>query len=265
MKRTTFLAICILALTAITSTGAHAISITDNYWGGAVYNGGATQYGDVIQEPGSHNFDVDSANITRTGNNVTIQFNGGYFDPGNADSRSTWRPGDLYINSNGWNASNTSDPSHYSTDTFKSSEGWNYVISLADGKIYALDFSKINMTFAPSDDFVIRMNQALNGGYGKFIAQGQIDQGWNHNGSYLSFTFDPTALGIGNTFGIHWTMQCGNDVFETPLNLSDITPVPEPSTAMLLGFGLVGLVVRKSSKRIKKGRKSILPRTRDSI
>lgn len=44
--------------------------------------------------------------------------------------------------------------------------------------------------------------------------------------------------------GLHWTMQCGNDV----INVHDDTPfppVPEPSTFALLGLGMLGVGLRR--------------------
>lgn len=51
---------------------------------------------------------------------------------------------------------------------------------------------------------------------------------------------DPQNGGLG----LHWTMECGNDV----INLRDDTPfapVPEPSTFVLLGMGVAGGLLRK--------------------
>lgn len=44
--------------------------------------------------------------------------------------------------------------------------------------------------------------------------------------------------------GLHWTMECGNDV----INVRDdnpFVPVPEPSTFALLGMGMLGVALRR--------------------
>ncbi|MGD9162958.1 MAG: PEP-CTERM sorting domain-containing protein [Desulfobacteraceae bacterium] len=53
-----------------------------------------------------------------------------------------------------------------------------------------------------------------------------------------SFLLSDLGLTAGDTFGLHWTMRCGND--EVDLT-ADINPVPEPATMLLLGTGLVSL------------------------
>jgi hypothetical protein len=63
---------------------------------------------------------------------------------------------------------------------------------------------------------------------------------FNIDGSTEDLLTNPNTGGVG----LHWTMQCGNDVIDvrddTPL-----IPVPEPSTFALLGMGMLGVALRR--------------------
>lgn len=207
------------------------------YWGGQVVNSSPTAYGDVI---GSPYFNVDQMVVTRSGKDWSVTLSGPYFQyhqDTTVDGGLPYRfgPGDLYINSTCWSA--TQDASgHYATDLFSSSEGWDYVVTQGDTGawgLYSLDYAKITGTSAPTG-YVYRTGQAWKGGAGSFM--GAATYFYDTANNTLEFTFNTGNLDWTGPVGFHWTMKCGNDVVE-----GQVSSVPEPATMLLVGLGLMGL------------------------
>ena len=63
---------------------------------------------------------------------------------------------------------------------------------------------------------------------------------FNYSGDYLMSNIDLSSAVAGESFTIHQTMSCGNDVM--------VGRVPEPTLLSLLGMGLIGLVFFRRKK-----------------
>jgi hypothetical protein len=231
---------------------------TDSYWGGTLIGPNSqdqplpSDFGDVVWDPQYSDYNVDSMIATQSpdGSTTTVTLTGYYFYSylNALNDTDFFTPGDLYISSAGWQVSDSSGW-HFDTDTFTQNEGWNYVIpftsetSDASGTVYNLDFNGIQYTNTGlSTDYYYRADQAWRGGYGTPAGIGastvSLFEGTAANGyNDASLTFSFPSLGDPASMGYHWTMMCGNDIVEGG------NPVPEPSTMILFGTGLLGILV----------------------
>ena len=224
----------------------------DAYWGGTVQNAEPRDFGDVI----GAGFDVDGLDATTTDGLTSITLTGEYFSnyKDSTHMAAQYAPGDLYISTSGWTV-DASQP-NYTSDTFNSqAEGWNYVLSFkedadggtsATGGLYKLtgDYVETNYGGTGRESWGYRSDQAWRGGYDPdedYVCDVTVTL----DGNTLTFTFNSSdfLLDLDN-IGYHWTMLCGNDIVE-----GGGTPIPEPATMFLLGFGLLGLgLTRRKNK-----------------
>jgi hypothetical protein len=199
-----------LLLTLALVTSGFAVTIADRsggaiYWGGKYVNIKPSHYGDVIGRRSA----VDQMEVTMTNDIMTVKITGPYFFNyiHNIKRTQDAPPGDLYISSKGWKVSGTAP---YTKDIFEASEGWDYVVSFENKKVYKLNFSDIRMTSALPYVGKYRAHQAWRGGYGESIDDADViltDSG-------LTFTFSVRNMKLESEIGVHWTMKCGNDIIE---------------------------------------------------
>lgn len=242
-----FLAILVSILMA---GGAWATPIGDEYIGA-----GNSVIRDVI---GNHDqFDIERAEIERVGDILNVRIHTQF--AGLADNKLfSWYTagnrgigyGDLFLAPT-WNPSGDAP---YLGDDYTTGTKWTHAFSLDDrwsdkggfGTFYEIDPDKIQL----SDDFIsgasFRSGQevAVTGG----LKSLQSDSEWYvSNSNFIEFAIDISnadTLLASEYIAFHWTMTCGNDVIEGQAPNS----VPEPSSMLLLGLGLIGVAGLGRSK-----------------
>ena len=221
-KEVTFLAVCLFMTLLLFVCPGQAVMIDDHaggsiYWGGKYVNIKPPKYGDVIGRRSA----VDQMEVTMNDDIMTVTITGPYFFNylHNIKRTQDAPPGDLYISSKGWKVSG-SPP--YTKDTFTSSEGWDYVVSLENKKVYQLTFSDIVMTSALPYTTKYRADQAWRGGYGKALDDAIVTL----SETGLTFIFSVRNMRLESEIGLHWTMKCGNDIIEGSALIPPIAIAP---------------------------------------
>lgn len=229
-RRRIFSGILLLIALLLSTLPVQAATISDRsggsiYWGGKYVNIKPSGYRDTL---GSRTR-VDQMEVVMKDDVVTVKITGPYFYNYTHKLKRTQDapPGDLYIASQGWKVSGK--PPH-NDDMFEASEGWDYVVSFENKKVYALKFSDVIMTSDVSHVGRYRAQQAWRGGYGEAIDDAEVIL----TDRDLTFIFSVRNMTLRSDIGLHWTMKCGNDIVEGSASLPPIAisaPPADPADA----------------------------------
>ena len=243
-----------LIVSTLLAGGAWATPVGDNYIGAT-----DSLNRDVIGN--HHEFDIAGANIQRVGSELLVQINTNF--AGLADNMlySNYTTsgngigyGDLFLAPK-WTPSGSSP---YEGDDHSNGTTWTHGFSLdnrwsdlgGDGALYKLDpLEKANEillseTFITGASYRKGQEVAISGNPNSKVSTGT----WKvSDPGFIQFAIDISkadTLLASDYIAFHWTMTCGNDVIEGQVPNS----VPEPSSMLLLGLGLIGIAGLGRSK-----------------
>lgn len=240
--------LCLLLMS--TTSAAMSWRIDDTYIGGDDHG-----RGDVIHPENQEDlFAVDWMNLDLTDNWLTVDI---HTDFGLGETYGT-DYGDLFLSIDGWQPYGDAP---YLDDNAATGEDWEYVFDVSQGTLYniqsllgqegilnAEDVMPEGGTFRDGQEVLIDASAFTD----EMIAsQGGSVYRSGTNDEYYSMRFDVSDLQLDPEafeLALHWSMTCANDVIEGMIDPASAS-VPEPSTLLLLGLGLLG-VFRVNRKKM---------------
>ena len=269
-------------LVANVSATAAPVTVADTYYGGLnTYNNNPPTSGDLI---GDAAFEVFSATLNRSGNNLEVIINTNYVQNIGASGTGL---GALFLGNGTPTYNNAGDPSKpvvapYAYDEFTANPGrFQYAVGIptnpittsGNGTVYALNGTGSDVQLSndngntltypldPNENNYFRTGQAVgvNNTAQQVNPALNVTATWSIGPGTLTFDITNAFSLLQDTFTFAWTMTCGNDVILETVTLpgggggQNTVPIPAALPLFASGLGLVGWLARGRKRKNSLG------------